>query len=124
MALCELWRAVARAPTYEVSAQGEVRRGAQLVAQWANAKGYHLVNLELPDRPFPCAVYVHELVLEAFRGPRPAGHQADHGDGDRGHNALANLEWVTPAENVRRARARQHRALETIGQLRLFARAS
>lgn len=120
----ELWTAIPRAPAYEVSTCGQVRRAGVLVAQWANAKGYRLVNLEVPDLTFPRAVYVHELVLEAFRGRRPPGHQADHSNGDRGDNTLPNLEWVTPAENVRRARARQHAAREALGQLRLFERAA
>ena len=124
-ALCELWTAIPRAPAYEVSTLGQVRRAGVLVAQWSNAKGYRLVNLEVPDLTFPRAVYVHELVLEAFVGRRPLGHQADHSNGDRGDNSLVNLSWVTPAENVRRARARQHATLERVfGQLRLFDRAS
>jgi hypothetical protein len=43
---------------------------------------------------------VHHLVLEAFVGPRPAGHEAAHGDGDKTNNALANLRWATPKENA------------------------
>lgn len=121
----ELWKAIPRAPAYEVSTHGQVRRSGLLVAQWGNAKGYRLVNLEVPDLTFPRAVYVHELALEAFVGRRPPGCQADHVDGDRSNNAISNLEWVTPAENVRRARSRARQALERVfGQLRLFDRAS
>ena len=43
--------------------------------------------------------YVHQLVLEAFVGPRPARHQAAHGDGNPLNNTLANLRWATPKEN-------------------------
>lgn len=121
----ELWAPVLRAPGCDVSSEGRLRRGGVDVAQWTNAKGYRLANLEVRDLTFPQAVYVHELVLAAFVGPRPPGYQADHVDGDRAHNAADNLEWVTPHENVRRARARQRQALEDVhGQLRLFHRAS
>ena len=43
--------------------------------------------------------YVHDLVLRTFVGPRPAGQQAAHGNGDRGDNALGNLRWATGSEN-------------------------
>jgi hypothetical protein len=119
------WRAIASAPDYEVSDRGDVRRGEWAVASWKGKRGYYLVNLELPGRDFPSSKHVHELVLEAFDRPRPPGCQADHVDGDRSNNAISNLEWVTPAENVRRARARARQALERVfGQLRLFERAS
>jgi len=42
---------------------------------------------------------VHQLVLEAFVGPRPAGHVARHLDGVRKNCELANLTWGTPLEN-------------------------
>jgi hypothetical protein len=43
---------------------------------------------------------VHSLMLEAFVGPRPPGHEACHGDGDKGNNRLANLRWDTTSANV------------------------
>jgi hypothetical protein len=42
---------------------------------------------------------VHILVLEAFRGPRPAGLWGLHNDGVRQRSHLGNLRWGTPAEN-------------------------
>lgn len=43
---------------------------------------------------------VHQLVLEAFVGPRPGdGYQACHNDGDRENNALENLRWDTARGN-------------------------
>lgn len=43
---------------------------------------------------------VHALVLAAFVGPRPAGHDSCHYDGDPANNRLSNLRWGTRAENV------------------------
>src|SRR5690606_15066309 len=43
--------------------------------------------------------YVHELVLEAFIGPRPRGHQCCHRDGDGLNNSVENLRWDTRAGN-------------------------
>ena len=48
-------------------------------------------------------ILVHHAVLLAWVGPCPDGYQADHINGNAGDNRLENLEWVTPAENMRRA---------------------
>jgi hypothetical protein len=59
-----------------------------------SSSGYPILNLGRRAQQF-----VHRLVLETFVGPRPAGHQAVHGDGDRYNNALTNLRWATRKEN-------------------------
>lgn len=77
------WRRVPSNHRYEVSGDGEVRR----VSLYAD--GVETV------------VKVHHLVLEAFVGPCPPGHECNHKDGKRSHNQLGNLEWVTPLSNQR-----------------------
>lgn len=42
---------------------------------------------------------VHNLVLEAFKGPRPKGMVACHNDGDSSNNTAANLRWDTYRSN-------------------------
>lgn len=42
---------------------------------------------------------INILVLEAFRGPRPAGMVAAHRNGDKLDNSLENLRWDTQAGN-------------------------
>ena len=46
---------------------------------------------------------VHRLVAHAFLGPPPVPHRAfvNHKDGEKGNNAVENLEYVTHAENLR-----------------------
>lgn len=43
--------------------------------------------------------YVHQLVLEAFVGPRPPGQEAAHDDGIGDHNWVENLIWKTKKDN-------------------------
>src|SRR5690606_17793610 len=42
---------------------------------------------------------VHRLVLKAFDGPPPRGHEALHANGVRDDNRLENLSWGTHSEN-------------------------
>lgn len=44
--------------------------------------------------------YVHVLVLEAFVGPCPEGHEACHGPAGRYVNTPENLRWDTRRANV------------------------
>ena len=45
---------------------------------------------------------MHRLVLDAFIGPCPPGHEASHLNGDPSDNRLANLTWESRPENNRR----------------------
>lgn len=43
---------------------------------------------------------VHQLVLEAFIGPRPPAMDGCHNDGDPSNNHVANLRWDTRSSNM------------------------
>lgn len=43
---------------------------------------------------------VHQLVLQAFVGPRPEGYEALHGVGGHRDNRLSNLRWGSTEENI------------------------
>ncbi|MGV8955568.1 MAG: HNH endonuclease signature motif containing protein [Cypionkella sp.] len=47
--------------------------------------------------------YAHRLIYEAVHGAIPPRHYVDHVNGKRADNRIANLQAVTPAENVARA---------------------
>jgi len=44
---------------------------------------------------------VHNLVCAAFIGEKPNGMQVNHKDCDKSNSKLGNLEYVTPAQNMR-----------------------
>lgn len=94
--------------SYEVSSEGRVRSldreivrsnghtyalKGKVLAQIVSLHGRKQVNLSGKTR------LVHQLVLEAFVGPRPEGTECCHYDDDRGNNRLSNLRWGTSSEN-------------------------
>lgn len=70
----------------------------KLLKPTLNSHGYPEVGL------WKCGVsdnrLVHQLVLEAFRGPCPPGEEARHGPAGKLDASLANLCYGTRAENV------------------------
>lgn len=44
--------------------------------------------------------YIHELMLETFKGERPAGLYGLHKNDNKTDNRLGNLYWGTPKENM------------------------
>ncbi len=57
-------------------------------------QGYHAVRLRRQT------ITVHTLMLSAFVGPKPPGHECRHLNGNRLDNRLDNLAWGTHAENI------------------------
>ena len=71
---------------------GRISRGHQ------SRQGYFLTALA----GFNTTFFVHRLVAVAFLGQPPTAQhtQINHKDGNKGNNTFANLEYVTPAENM------------------------
>ena len=92
---------------YLVSDQGRVRSlerktaagvmGGQILKPHPIGGRYLAVNLAGDGRRKKEAV--HRLVAAAFIGPRPAGQQVRHKDGNEQHNAATNLEYGTSKQN-------------------------
>lgn len=96
-------------PAYEVSNEGQVRRLApsgsnrskpgRFMSQWPDADGYFRVSLWNGKRGI--SVLVHQLVAEAFVGPRPDDMTVNHMDGDKTNNHATNVEYLSRGDNVR-----------------------
>lgn len=85
---------------YEVSDDGQVRsllRGGRVLKQSTSGGRYPHVSL---SKDGVKTITVHNLVLEAFAGPRPVGLEALHRNGNDRDNRAANLVWGTRAQNI------------------------
>ena len=72
---------------------GRISRGSKSKA------GYFTTTLRALKPP---VVFVHRLVAATFFGDPPSRKHThiNHKDGDKGNNAIENLEYVTPAQNI------------------------
>lgn len=94
---------------YEVSDQGRVRSVDRVDRRGWNRQGQlRRLSAHVTDgRPTVRllkdgrgqTLYVHRLVLEAFVGQCPEGHECCHGNGDNQDNRLSNLRWDTRSAN-------------------------
>lgn len=87
-------------PRVVVDADGRTypRGGQRLTPHNRGGRGYLFVGMsregKVTHRP------VHQLVLEAFTGPRTHGQEACHNDGNPSNNLAGNLRWGTRSENA------------------------
>ena len=85
---------------YKVFESGQVfnHRGRQIHGGFNN-RGYRQVHIIIDGvRHSPT---LHSLIMALFVGPRPTGAEINHKDGNKTNNALSNLEYCTPQENIR-----------------------
>ena len=88
-------------PHVTTTISGRTRRCQGIRLSPAIVTGYFSVTLSKGGRLFPRMI--HRLVAEAFIGERPPKHHINHLDGVKTNNHPSNLEYVTPADNVRHA---------------------
>lgn len=93
------WRSINAFPAYEVSDEGGVRDAAthESIRTWTSPSCPYL-TVSIPR--MYVARRVHQLVAEAFIGPRPAGLVTRHKDGDPSNARLDNLHYGTQRENM------------------------
>lgn len=112
--MIEQWKTIDGFPGYEVSWLGRVKSLARIVRRNTSdmkiqerilkirltSNGYVRVSMRNENGHMK-SVRVHRIVLAAFVGPCPDGHEARHHDGIRVNNRLDNLLWGTAKANQR-----------------------
>lgn len=109
--MSEEWRPIEGWP-YEVSNEGRVRRGAParggffpaglVLSPRENPNGYLTVGLWKDGRHR--IARVHQLVMAAFGGPKPADATGiNHKNGTKTDNRFDNLEYANPREQMQHA---------------------
>lgn len=94
------WRLIPDYSRYAVSDDGEVKKIGRGLMKQIQVKGYYVVSL-VRDDGRNLQRKVHQLVLEAFVGPRPEGTEGCHfPDRSPTNNNLANLRWGTHRDNT------------------------
>ena len=89
---------------YSVTKCGKVfthRRGKFMSPGMGGGGRYRMVTLTRDGKPK--GFLVHRLVALTYLDNPDGKPEVNHIDGDRENNALSNLEWVTPSENMRHA---------------------
>jgi hypothetical protein len=86
---------------YLVNTEGEIINARQeMVKPRINNRGYYMIDLydyTLPGEKR--TMLVHRIVAETFI-PNPMGLETlNHIDGDKSHNSVSNLEWLSMADN-------------------------
>lgn len=120
----EIWKEIYGFPHYEVSNLGNVRskdryiyqkdphgngvrvlRKGKVLVGGTDSDGYHIVLLYYSSGGGRWTAKVHRLVAEAFilTDLTIDKLQVNHKDGNKKHNVVGNLEWVTPQENITHA---------------------
>jgi len=107
----EIWKGVkGHASTHQASNRGRVRSIKKTETGWAvgrmltprvDSGGYHIVDLV--KRGNKKTVYVHRLVAIAHI-PNPKNlPEVNHIDGNKSHNNVENLEWMSKSDNIKHA---------------------
>jgi hypothetical protein len=111
----EIWRpVVGHEGAYEVSNLGRVRsldrwiwKEGPVRAYWVFVHGKILKPGRCPSGHMTVGIgkrntqSVHVLVMLAFRGPPPPGHEVLHLNHTPGDNRLSNLKYGTTSENLK-----------------------
>ena len=114
--MVEYWKTIPRYQHCEVSDKGRVRYKDWFFIQCQSKTkqirplklagfGYYQVNIVPEDRSnYGRTESVHNLVAEAFIGPRPEkGYEVDHIDDNKINNFPLNLRWLSHGHNTIRS---------------------
>ena len=91
-----MWADIPDAEGYEASHKGEIRnkKTGRILKQFVGKDGYLRIQIAGKSR------VVHRLIANTYL-VKPIGKDfVNHMDGNKQHNNVGNLEWVTRSENM------------------------
>ena len=89
---------------YRVSNYGRVFNCVTNAFNNTNETGYGYINTSINTIYGSKHMCIHRLMMLCFYPiDNPELYQVNHKDGNKKHNELYNLEWVTPSENIQHA---------------------
>ena len=99
----EKWKIIEEFPKYLISNKGRIKILSTLEDKKVFVKDDGYIATGLTKNKKDYYRYVHRLVAESFVNNKHGKSQVNHINGIKGDNRADNLEWVTPAENIRHA---------------------
>jgi hypothetical protein len=93
-----MWLSVPSYPGYYADEEGSIKGPKSVRKTHVNKRNYEVVNIWTGH--YSGNVRVHQMVCEAFYGPKPPGHEVRHLNGDTLDNRAINLAWGTKSENM------------------------
>ena len=99
----EKWKIMEEFPKYLISNKGRIKTLNTLEDKKVFVKEDGYISTVLTKNGKQYYKYLHRLTAEAFIKNKHNKPQVNHINGIKGDNRAENLEWVTPAENIRHA---------------------
>jgi len=100
---------------YSVNAEGQIfNKFNKQLSAFNNGRNYKQVRM-VNDNGETKSLYVHRVVLTAFVGECPDGHNADHVNSRSDDNRLSNLRWTDKDFNFTCAR-KPYKKRESVSQ--------
>ncbi len=96
----EKWKKINKAPDYEVSTLGNIRRiGKSKNMLFDELRGY--LKIDLRNNKRRCRLRVHRVVAEAFNKNYSEKLIVDHINRNRSDNRVENLRSVSQSDNIK-----------------------
>ena len=111
----ETFKTIENFSNYEVSSYGRVKNveTGKFLKPYDNGNGYLQVQLFNTDGRK--ALLVHRIVAQAFLENPGNLATVDHINGDKTNNNVENLQWMTQADNTRKANNKRVNQYNTNG---------